>query len=40
MKIFYGASLSIYRGEGGSFKKLPRYDRCEKSEGCVSTLTF
>jgi hypothetical protein len=36
----YSAKLSIYRGEGGSVKKLPRYDRCEKSGGRVSTPTF
>jgi hypothetical protein len=40
VKKFYGANLSIYRGEGGSFKKLPRYDHCEKSGGHVSTPTF
>jgi hypothetical protein len=32
--------LSIYRGEGGSFQKTPRFDRCEVSGGRVSTLTF
>jgi hypothetical protein len=40
VKIFYDVNLSIYRGEGGSFKKLPRFDRCEFSRGCVSTPTF
>jgi hypothetical protein len=33
-------NLSIYRGEAGSFKKLPRFDRCEFSGGHVSTPTF
>jgi hypothetical protein len=32
--------LSIYRGEGVVSRKLPRYDRCEKSGGRVSTPTF
>jgi hypothetical protein len=40
VKKFHGVNLSIYRGEGGSFKKLPRYDRCEQSGGRVSTPTF
>jgi hypothetical protein len=32
---------SLFIGaRGGSFKKLPRYDRCEKSGGRVSTPTF
>jgi hypothetical protein len=40
VKKFYGANLSIYRGEGGSFTKPPQYDRCEfsgrrRSEGDV-----
>jgi hypothetical protein len=39
-KNFYGANLSIYGGEGGSFKKSPRFDRCEFSGGRVSILTF
>jgi hypothetical protein len=30
-KNFYGVNLSICRGQGGSFKKLPRFDHCEFS---------
>jgi hypothetical protein len=37
---FLQRELSIYRGEGGSFKNSPRFDRCEVSVGCVSTPTF
>jgi hypothetical protein len=40
VKKFYGANPSIYRGEGGSFKKPPRFDSCEFSGGRVSTPTF
>jgi hypothetical protein len=37
---FFTVKLSIYRAEGGSFKKTPGFDRCEVSGGRVSTLTF
>jgi hypothetical protein len=39
VKNFYGTS-SLFLGVGGSFKKLPRYDRCEFFGGHVSTSTF
>jgi hypothetical protein len=39
-EIFLQWELSIYRGEGGSFKNLPRFDRCEIPGGRVSTPTF
>jgi hypothetical protein len=37
---FLQRELSIYRDEGGSFKNLPRFDRCEVSGGRMSTPTF
>jgi hypothetical protein len=40
VKIFYSEDLSIYRGEGSSFQKSPRFDRCEFFRGRVSTPTF
>jgi hypothetical protein len=38
-KPYDAGSLFIGR-RGGSFKKLPRYDRCEFFGGRVSTPTF
>jgi hypothetical protein len=40
VKNFYGVNLSIYKGEGGSFKNPPWFDRCEFSRGRVSTPTL
>jgi hypothetical protein len=31
---------TIYRGGGGTFKNVPRFDRCEIYGGRVSTPTF
>jgi hypothetical protein len=39
-KNFTVQSSLFIGARGGSFKKLPRYDRCEKSGGRVSTPTF
>jgi hypothetical protein len=36
----YGANSLFIGVKEGSFKKLPRYDRCEETEGRVSTPTF
>jgi hypothetical protein len=40
VKNFYGASSLFIGVRGVVSRKLPRYDRCEKSEGLVSTPTF
>jgi hypothetical protein len=39
LKIFYGPG-SLFIGAGGSFRKPPRFDRCEISGGRMSTPTF
>jgi hypothetical protein len=39
LKNFHGASI-LFIGVGGSFKKISRFDRCNFSEGRVSTPTF
>jgi hypothetical protein len=39
-EIFLRPRHTIYRGGGGTFKNVPRFDRCDIYGGPVSTLAF